>query len=527
VSTAGDAQRARSGTPRDGRTAAADATRTCSAARPITGRAGRAAAPLCAWLAVWAVAWAAAMTGTAAAQDARAARVDAVFAELAAAHAPGAAVAVVQDGRIVLERGYGSAQLEHDVPITPATVFHVASVSKQFTAFAVAQLAQQGRLSLDDDIRTHLPELHDFGHRITIRHLVHHTSGVRDQWELLMMAGWRLDDVITRDQIMAMMRRQRELNFEPGAEYLYSNMGYTLLAEIVERVTGGSFGAYLRANVFDPLGMSATHVHSDHEMIVPNRAYSYRPVEGGGGWRNAVLSYANQGATSLFTTAGDLGRWLVNFETARVGGPQLIAQMRERGVLNSGDTITYAFAISRGRHRGRTTWGHSGADAGFRSYAVHFPDERLGVVVLSNAANANPGRLALAVADIYLGETGPLAQQVAGPPAPSRPQPPARGWQPAAAQLGGFTGDFYSPELATIYSVELRDDVLVLASTRIADTRLTPGDAEDTFRAGNRVLRFQRDDAGAVTGMRLTGSRVRNIAFLRLPAGALPRLHQR
>jgi CubicO group peptidase (beta-lactamase class C family) len=176
-------------------------------------------------------------TGQIMGQDARAARVDSIFAQ-AAADGPGAAVAVLQDGRIVLERGYGSAQLEHAVPITPRTVFHVASVSKQFATFAIVLLAEQGRLSLDDDVRTHLPELHDFGHRISIRHLIHHTSGIRDQWELLMMAGWRLDDVITRDHIMAMMRRQRELNFEPGAEHLYSNMGYTLLAEIVERVSG-------------------------------------------------------------------------------------------------------------------------------------------------------------------------------------------------------------------------------------------------------------------------------------------------
>jgi hypothetical protein len=389
----------------------------------------------------------------------------------------------------------------------------------------VTLLAQQGRLSLDDDVRTHLPELHDFGHRITIRHLVHHTSGIRDQWELAMMAGWRMDDVISRDQIMALMRRQRELNFVPGAEHLYSNMGYTLLAEITERVSGQPFGEFLHQHVFEPLGMSSTHVHDDHERVVPGRAYSYRPGPGGAGWRNAVLSYANQGATSLFTTAADLARWLHNFETGHVGGHAAIEQMRQRGVLNGGDTITYAFAIIRGEHRGRVTWSHGGADAGFRSVAMHFPDERLGVVVLSNAATAVPQRLALAIADAYLGEADapqqPAQPQQAAAAAAAAGQTPRPIWQPAPPQLRAFAGDYYSPELGVVYTVEMRGDTLVATHHRLADTRLQPIEP-DAFRAGSRLMRFERATDGTVTGFRLTGGRVRNVAFRRLDDGALP-----
>jgi CubicO group peptidase (beta-lactamase class C family) len=460
------------------------------------------------------------LSGQHAATANHAARIDSIFAELDRTDGPGAAVAVLHNGGIVFERGYGLAQLEYDVPVTPATVFHVASVSKQFAAFAVTLLAQQGRLSLDDDVRVHVPELHDFGRHISVRHLIHHTSGIRDQWELLMMAGWRLDDVITRDQIMALMRRQRELNFEPGAEHLYSNMGYTLLAEIVERVSGQPFGEYLSAHVFEPLGMRHTHVHNDHERIVPGRAYSYRPVAGGQGWRNAVLSYANQGATSLFTTAGDLARWLHNYETAQVGGAAAIAQMRERGVLNSGDTIPYAFAIIRGEHRGRTTWSHGGSDAGFRSVVMHFPDEQLGVVVLSNAATAAPQRLALAVADVYLGESARLPTFTPMSTSSTSPNVP---WEPSAAQLRALTGDYYSPELGTVYTLEVRGDTLVATHHRLAEMRLVPA-AEDAFRAGSRLMRFERAADGAVTGFRLTGSRVRNVDFRRLVDGTLPPL---
>lgn len=456
------------------------------------------------------------------AADPRVVRVDSIFAALDGLDRPGAAVAVLHDGEIVLERGYGSAQLEYGIPVTPATVFHVASVSNQFATFAIVLLAQEGRLSLDDDIRTHLPEVPDLGAPVTIRHLVHHTSGIRDQWELLMMAGWRLDDVITRDHIMAMMRRQRELNFEPGSEHLYSNMGYSLLAEIVERAGGRPFGEFVEERVFRPLGMNATHVHDDHERIVPNRAYSYRPGPAGQGWRNAVLSYANHGATSLFTTAGDLARWLRNFETAQVGGPAAIAQMRERGVLRSGDTIPYAFAISRSEHRGREAWGHSGADAGFRSIVVSFPAERLGVVVLSNAANVNPAQLALAVADVYLGEpaaASPAAQQQGAQPQPAPQQPR---WQPAAGALAAFRGSFYSPELATVYHVEQRGDSLVVTHARLGESRLVPAEDADAFRSGSRLLRFERNETGEVIGFRLSAGRVRNVHFVKLAEGALP-----
>ncbi|MGH7476975.1 MAG: serine hydrolase domain-containing protein [Longimicrobiales bacterium] len=459
----------------------------------------------------------------AAADAARAARVDSLFAEWTAPGSPGAAVAVLKDGEIVLERGYGLAQLEHEVPITPATVFHVASVSKQFTAFAIALLAQRGELSLDDDVRTHLPELPDLGARVTLRHLIHHTSGVRDQWELLGMAGWRLDDVITKEHVLALMRRQRELNFPPGSEYSYSNMGYTLLAEVVERVGGMPFPEFLAEHVFRPLGMTRTHMHDDHEHIVPGRAYSYR-----GGpedeWRNAVLSYANAGATSLFTTAGDLARWLRNYETAEVGGADAIAQMKQRGVLTSGDTIDYAFAIGRGEYRGRETWGHGGADAGFRAMVLHIPEERLGVVVLSNVAPFDPGGMAQRVADVWLGDVAPAEDEAERASEAQREAPVPR--TVTTAELAAYAGTYYSPELDALYHIAGRDGRLVVRHQRLGDIALRPGDEEDEF-AGERWpvrrLLFTRDAADQVDGFRLTGGRARNLRFLRLADGVLPR----
>jgi CubicO group peptidase (beta-lactamase class C family) len=383
-------------------------------------------------------------------------RIDALFASWDKPESPGAAVAVVRNGEIVYARGYGQANLEYGVPITPASVFHIASISKHFTTFAINLLAQDGKLSLDDDIRMHLPEAPDLGRAVTIRQMIHHTSGLRDQWELLAMAGWRLDDVITREHILKKFVNQRELNFEPGAEYLYSNMGYTLLAEIVARVSGQSFRQFTHERIFAPLGMTRTHFHDDHQEIVPNRAYSYAP-RAGGGFRNAPLNYANVGATSLFTTVEDLAKWDRNFYTAQVGGAAVLEQMLERGVLNDGSTIPYAHALVWGEYRGLPTVGHGGADAGYRTAFLRFPEQQLSVVVFSNLSSFNPSRLAQQVAEVYLeSEMQPVVEL-------RRAEPPSRRVRMATAELERLVGVYANPLNDQLRRLELRDGRLVLA----------------------------------------------------------------
>jgi CubicO group peptidase (beta-lactamase class C family) len=407
---------------------------------------------------------------------------------------PGCALAVVKDGKIIYKRGYGFANLEYNIPITPATVFHVASVSKQFTAFAIAMLASQGKLSLDDDIRKHLPEIHDFGKTITIRHLIHHTSGLRDQWELLAMAGWRLDDVITKDHILKIVRHQKELNFDPGQEHLYCNTGYTLLAVIVERVTGQSFREYTQANIFKPLDMANTHFHDDHEMIVKNRAYSYRSAAGGG-FKLSALNYANVGATSLFTTAEDMARWVQNFDDGRVGGKAVIEQMVEHGVLNDKKRLDYAFGLVIGKHRGLKVVEHSGGDAGYRSHVMRFPDQKFAVVVLSNLAAFNPGVQARQVADLYLAD-----QLIAETPKAETPKPaerPAVTLNPAI--YDAYVGR-YELQGGMIVNITKENGALMAQPVGQLKTELV-AESETRFlvRAINGELTFHRDDTGKVT----------------------------
>ena len=327
-------------------------------------------------------------------------KIDQIFSLWDKEDTPGAAISIVQDSDIIYRKGYGIANLEYDIPISPSTIFHIASVSKQFTAFAILLLATEGKLSLDDDIRNYLPEVPDFGKTITIRHLVHHISGLRDQWTLIAMAGGRLDDVITKEHIMKLVERQKDLNFEPGEEFLYCNTGFTLLAEIVERISGQTFADFTEDHIFNPLNMRNTLFYDDHEKIVKNRAYSYYSDKNR--YKKSVLSYANVGATSLFTTVEDLSKWAINFENPIVGNEQIINQMNERGVLTNGDTIDYAFGQGVGKYKGLNRISHGGGDAGYRTYLARFPEQKFSVIVFSNDGGFGAGSMANKIADIYL-----------------------------------------------------------------------------------------------------------------------------
>lgn len=327
-------------------------------------------------------------------------QVDKLFSYWDTNNTPGAAIAIVKDGAIIYKKGYGIANLEYDIPITPNSIFHIASVSKQFTVFSILLLEKQGKLSLDDDIQKYIPEVPDFGKTITLKHLASHTSGLRDQWNLLSMAGWRLDDVITKEHVLKLVSKQKELNFNPGDEYVYCNTGFTLLAEVVSRVSNMSFAEFTKANIFEPLKMNNTLFYDDHEIIVRNRAYSYKYVFYG--YKKSVLNYANVGATSLFTTVEDLCLWAMNFNDIKVGDSTIIAKMNTPAVLNNGKTFGGALGQFVGNYKGLKEIQHAGGDAGYRSYLTRFPEENFAVAVFGNSAEFNPGKIAHKVVDIYL-----------------------------------------------------------------------------------------------------------------------------
>ena len=440
------------------------------------------------------------------------AKVDQLFAEWDKPDSPGAAVAVTRDGKIIYKQGYRTANLEYDIPITTTTIFDIASVSKQFAAFAIATLSYEGKLSLDDDIRTHLPDLPDFGYTITIRHLLHHTSGLRDWVQSLVIAGVEMEDVISFKHILKMARHQKALNFEPGEAYLYSNTGYNLLAEIVERVTSDSFRAWTDAHIFKPLAMTNTHFHDDHQMILKNRAYSYQAIHDGG-FKHAVNNTTALGSSSLYSTVEDLAKWILNFDDTKIGEQTVIEQMHQRGVLNNGEQISYAFGLNIGEYRGLKTVGHSGSWRGFRSHLIRFPDQKFGVVILCNLDTFNPLDLAEKVADLYLDDIF-APKEAAESEKATEPAEETKSEPLAPEQLAEFEGDYYTEELDTTYTIRVREDRLVAQHIRHNDILLTYADGHflgDSWFFPE--VRFTQDDTGSVTGFRLTGNRVKNLYF--------------
>jgi CubicO group peptidase (beta-lactamase class C family) len=417
--------------------------------------------------------------------------IDDLFAEWNKPDSPGCALAVIKEGKIIYKRGYGCANLEYGTPITPSTVFNIASASKQFTAMCVLLLAQQGKLSLDDDIRKYIPEVPEFGRVITIRHLVHHTSGLRNLEDLLPMAGWRMNgDVITREHMLDMVRHQKELNFNPGDEYLYCNTGYHLLAEIVGRVSGQSFAAFADANIFKPLGMTNTHFHDDFERIVRNRAFSYRPA-GSVSFENAFGNASVVGGGGIYSTVEDLAKWLNNFDHGRVGGPGVLKQMHEKGVLNNGHTNHYAFGLFIDEYRGMEMVEHGGGAAGYTSDTIRFPDQKLAVVLLANLSAIDAVQLARQVASIVL--FGAPEQPTGSQEPKSSPQPTTR---VSRATLDAYCG-VYELKPGILATVTREGDRLYAEATGAPKVELWP-ETENSFlikEDGSRIS-FERDERG-------------------------------
>ncbi len=314
---------------------------------------------------------------------------------------PGGVVGILRSGRVILQRAYGMASLEYEVPITLDTIFNAGSIAKQFTALAIIRLAEQGKLRLDDEIRTHIPDFPDFGTPIYISHLLFHISGLRDFQSLLAMGGWRYDDTMTREDAMALVRRQRELNFPPGSEFLYGNMGHVILAEIVERVSGESFVDWTKQQIFCPLGMYRTAFREDLEAIHTHTAASYfGSVEEG--FLRAKEWWHYGGSGGIYTNLGDLLTWIGVLRSPPTEWREAITKLQQRGRLTSGESIDYAAGLVIDRYRGHRIIHHGGGVGGYMSFLGYLPDEDLGIVVLSNFSASDPRAKALAILDLFL-----------------------------------------------------------------------------------------------------------------------------
>ncbi len=399
-------------------------------------------------------------------------KVDAIFAEYDKTNSPGCALAILKDGKIVYKRGYGMSNLEYNIAITPTSIFHIASISKQFTAAAIVRLSLEGKLNLNDDIRKYIPEVPDFGYKITFKNLIHHTSGIRDQWTLQSLAGWRADDLITEKDILDMLARQKALNFLPGEEYLYCNTGFTLAAVAVKRITGVSLRDYADSVFFKPLGMKHTHFHSDHTEITPNRTSAYSKDEQGK-LKISIPVFDNYGATSLFTTVEDLAKWDENFYTKKIGGEALIDLMQTTGELNNKTPQNYASGLIVSNYKGYKSVGHRGSDAGYRSNIIRFPDEHFSVVILANMASINPSLLSYKVADLFLKDK-------------SFQQP---SFKVNSNIVKGWAGDYFEMRTQSLQKLTSKNEKLSMGATELMAT----GNATYNIPNSSSTLMFTGD----------------------------------
>jgi CubicO group peptidase (beta-lactamase class C family) len=450
------------------------------------------------------------------ARDSQALRVDSVFRHFDRIDSPGCALGVYQNGTLRYARGYGMASLEHSVALSPRSVLDVGSISKQFTAMAMLLLEKDGKLSLDDPIRKHFPEMPAYADRVTWRRALSQTSGLRDLWTLWGQTG-RTFAGDTVDALNVIVR-SAEPNYQPGERYLYTNSGWILAAQAVYRLTGKSLAQFAEERIFAPLGMRDTRFLEDRNAIIPNLAESYSPREKGFRIQRSNYDGAIQGAGGVHSTVEDFGRWINNYDAATVGGRDIITAMTTATTLNDGSPATsgpgqaYAVGLIVGTARGLRVVQHGGSWGGFRAQFLRFPDQRFAVTTFCNLTTAGPDSLAQKVAAIYLGDR--MQPDTAAAWTEALGKEPRVDLSPAA--LGQLTGVWRNDERGEVRRTRLKGDTLV--SDGATPTPYVPLGGR-RFRSERGVeVRFEMDSTPARMIVRTTSGLA---TFLRADTVAL------
>lgn len=441
-------------------------------------------------------------------------RVDELFAGWDKADSPGCSLAVIQNGEIIYKRGYGMADLERNVPLSPASVFDIGSMGKQFMAMVIAILARQGALSLADSIRKHIPEMPAYAQPVTIGHLIHHLSGLRDYTTLMYFAGMRFENFYYEEEILDLICRQNNFDNRPGEEYQYSNTNYFLLGVIAKRVSRKSLPALFQAYILDPLGMKATSFNDDVGRIIKNRATGYAPQEAG--YRNEMSFSGGFGDGMILTTVEDLFLWDQNFYQNKLGdyGNELIEEMLTPGVLNNGEQVNYGFGLWFDEYKGLRRIGHAGGWAGYRSDFIQFPAQKFSVICLANLSSIAPWQLSERVADIYLADVFKKGEQPGGQKEDSDGGGAREYPKLEAALAADYAGVYWSEELKARHEIVLDGEQLSFRRGYATAEALQPME-RDFFQAGELHFQFERDENQRVHAFQLSAGRVRGIRFSR------------
>jgi CubicO group peptidase (beta-lactamase class C family) len=456
-----------------------------------------------------------------------AAAVDEVFSDLTKPGSPGCALGVYRDGKIIYAKGYGLANVEENVAITPQSVFDIGSTSKQFTAASILLLEKQGKLSVNDELRKYIPELPDYGQKITILQLLNHTSGLRDYLTLMELAGIPIDSVTTDGDALALITRQKALNFAPGSEWLYSNTGFFLLSTIVQRVSGKTLRDFAAENIFAPLEMTHTQFRNSHSALIANRALAYEEQENHAGYTLNVSYFEQTGDGAVHTSVEDLLKWDENFYSPRVGGREFLAEIQERGKLIDGKVLEYAKGLRLQDYRGLHTVSHGGSWGGYRAELLRFPEQHFSVACLCNVGNAGATRRAHQVADIYLGNLMKPRENKSKEGDNKETIETTIG----SEQLKNYAGDYWSEELGASYRLGVADGRIKIVSVvdgsgspraNNFSTDVLRAVGSDEFEVGKSgvMLHFQRSEKQTASGFRLDAGRTTGIIFQRRPIAA-------
>ena len=439
--------------------------------------------------------------------ETKTAEIDQLFQAWNQPNHPGGSIGVMKNGNLIYSKAFGLASLEYTIPNEPNTIYNIASVSKQFTSMGILLLEKEGKLSIDEDIRTYLPDLPDFEEKVTLRHCMHHTSGMRSLHALLGMAGWRDDDSRTNADLYRFMKQQKDLNFKPGAEYLYCNTGYMLMADIIERLTGEKFVDWMQKNVFDPLAMKDTYVEDQYNRVMPNNATSYSGSKEKG-FAREIEYWGYVGSGNIHSTTQDLLNWMHNYHQPKTGWEDLFTRMQTVDVLNNGDTLYYAFGVDTKTYKGEKKIGHGGSIGGFRSNLVTFPEHDLEIAVLTNFSSANAGGKVNQIADILLDKEVTLSR--------NQPKPePIDYLDFSVEELKAYVGTYYSPELDMYYHIRLVDNKLEGNQTRHGnfEIKLLNKNNLQADLWAFKDIKIKRAANNEIEGIFVSNGRVRNMWF--------------
>jgi CubicO group peptidase (beta-lactamase class C family) len=439
-------------------------------------------------------------------------KIDAIYQTPSSVKQPGLSLGIWKDGKVLFAQNYGLANLEHQVPFSSQTISDMGSVAKQLTCFGILLLAEQGKLSLEDDIRAHLTYVPDFGSVIRIRHLMHHTSGLREVYSTEAIRGGRPGDAIFQEDVRQLVAQQMALNFEPGSEFSYCNTAYAMLADIIEKVGGMPFEEWMQSNIFQPLEMNNSYIMDVQGEVFPNMADSYYR-QNNGSYTKAFDNSTIRGQGGLYSSLDDMMKWLANLAQHRLGGPAIHQQMVKTGIFNNGDTSNYASGLFVAPDRGLKRIFHTGSSAGYRTLLTYFPEYDLGFVFKTNSPSVSIYETAELIIQHFLGAELPETIIPANP-TPS-PETPSINPSLSSKELDKITGIYFSPELETIYKLYLKGGKLMGKHFRHGNFMLQY-EGNDQFRSDKGFfpkMVLSKDKKGQIIGLKLSTSQARNVWF--------------